>query len=196
MPRQFSDAELTEMRSSFAKHKAEPNVSVDEYVRARRIELGRSLDHRRPVYLDLRYWIILRDALLNRTADPTAKTLLDLLRRQVRAGRIFCPISGAVFLELLKQKDLSTRSATAQLIDDLSLGVTLAPEPERIGTELAHFLYSQRDQQALYPLQWLVWSKLSDVLDVVHPTDTGFQPQTELMIQKAFFDHMWGMSLA
>jgi hypothetical protein len=44
-------------------------------------------------------------------------------------------------------------------------------------------------------LQHLVWSKLIYVLGFLHPSATPFDPDTELAMQKAFFDHMWTMSL-
>ena len=42
----------------------------------------------------------------------------------------------------------------------------------------------------------LIWSKLSYVLGLFHPTNTGFDPPTELAIRKAFFDHMWDLPFA
>lgn len=111
------------------------------------------------------------------------------------SGKVFFPISESVFVELLKHQNIQTRRATANIIDELSLGITLATEELRIGTELAHFLYSHDESKSIYPLNWLVWSKLSYVLGVVHPTNTVFDQAQELLIQKAFFDHMWGISL-
>jgi len=96
----------------------------------------------------------------------------------------------------MKQSDIDTRIATAHLIDEMSLGVTLIPESERVATELAHFLYSQRTPESLYPLTWLVWSKLSYVLGVFRPTNTGLPPHVELAFQKAGFDHFWDVTLA
>ena len=110
-------------------------------------------------------------------------------------ARIFCPISESVFVELLRQQDLETRRSTARIIDELSLGVALAPETLRVGTELAHLFYSHGNQDSVYPLRWLIWSKLSYVLGVVHPTTTVFGPEQDLLIQKVFFDHMWDISL-
>jgi hypothetical protein len=95
----------------------------------------------------------------------------------------------------MKQRDLATRGATAQLIDELSRGVCLGPERERAGTELAHFLYPNGRQGTTYPLNVLVWSNLSYVLGVMHPSQTPLEPEQELLIQKTFFDHLWDCSL-
>jgi len=191
----LSEAAGQKMELSFQKHKAAPNVSLDEYVRNCTIELGKSLEGKTPIYFDQRYWIIVRDVALERDTSSDSKELFNLLKKVVKSGKAFCPISEAVFVELLKQEDINTRRATAKIIDQLSLGVTLATEELRVGTELAHFLYSYGEAKSLYPLNWLVWSKLSYALGVVHPTQTVFEQPQELLIQKSFFDHMWDMSL-
>jgi hypothetical protein len=191
----LSEAAAKKMELSFQKHAAEPNVSLDEYVRNCTIELGKSLEEKIPIYLDQRYWIIVRNVALERDISSDSKKLFNLLNKLVKSEKAFCPISESVFVELLKQEDINTRRATAKIIDQLSLGVTLATEKLRVGTELAHFLYSHGEAKSLYPLNWLVWSKLSYVLGVVHPTKTVFEQTQELIIQKSFFDHMWDMSL-
>lgn len=183
------------MQALLDKHRSEPHVTSDQYIRRLRIELGKSLDSRDRVYLDKRYWIIIRDVALGRNSERAAVDLLSHLRRLVAAGAIFCPISEALFVELLKQRDLYTRRATAELIDQLSLGITLAPEDERVGTELAHLFHSSRNPDAVYHRDWLVWTKLSYVLGMSHPSNTGFDTQTELVLQKAFVDQMWDTTL-
>jgi hypothetical protein len=183
------------IKASFKKHASEPDVSINEYVRKRRIELGRSVTHHKLIYLDTCYWIILRDVLLGSRTDASNVRLLDCLRLQAQKHEVICPISESVFIELLKQQDRRTRRKIAELIDELSFGVTLAPEEERIGTELAHFFYSHDERSSIYPLKWLIWSKLSYVLGVVIPTNTGLGPDIELAMQKVCFDHMWDCSL-
>jgi hypothetical protein len=184
------------IRVSFETHRLDPDVTTEEYVRTRRIQLGKSVMGRERVYLDKRYWIILRDVALGRNDDQSAVELLAALRARVHSKQSICPISETLFLELLKQQDLHTRKATAVLIDELSEGVTLAPYPERVATELSHFFYLYGQRGELHPLHDLVWSKLSYVLGVQHPTNTIFDENEERVIQKAFFDHMWECSLS
>lgn len=191
----LSEYAALKMKLSFEKHAAEQNVSLDEHIRNCGIELGQSLEKKIPIYLDQRYWIIIRDVALGRNTKTDSIELFKLLKFLTSNGRAFCPISESVFVELLKQQDIKTRRATANIIDELSLGITLATEELRIGTELAHFFYSHGKPESIYPLNWLVWSKLSYVLGVVHPSNTIFDLAQELIIQKAFFDHMWGISL-
>jgi len=179
---------------SFKEHFDEPDISIDLHTNRRIKALGQSLRSRRAVYLDMCFWIVLRDAAGNPQID-TARKLLDLLREKTKAGLIFCPISENTFVELMKQSDPTSRTMTAALIDELSLGITLIPEDMRVGTEVAHFLYKNSGHTDLYSLEELVWCKLSYVLGILHPYKTPFDPSTERAIQKAFFDHMWTIPL-
>jgi hypothetical protein len=173
------------------------HISVRQHVRRRTVELGCSFDSRIPIYLDLNFWIRLRGAFLGTDAPAHTNELLDRLRVAVAAGEVFCPISDGTFCELLKQTDPASRAATASLIDELSLGVTLLVEDMRVETELSHFLHSfLPGGSSLYPLCHLVWSKVAYVFGVTHPTSTPFDPAIERVIQQRFFDHMWEIPLA
>ena len=155
---------------SFSRYPRSFEDPIDDHVRRAVVALGEKLVGKRAVYLDTNYWIRLRDA--NRGRKGTQKTvdLLRLLRHGVARGTLFCPISEAVFIELMKQEDPSSRVSTAALIDDLSLGVTLIQESERIITEIEYFLYAASKRTKRYPLQYLVWSKVPYVLGLIHPT--------------------------
>jgi hypothetical protein len=181
-------------RLPFERHRREPHISIDQHVRRRQLELGGRLARRVPLYLDTKYWIIARDVALGRRARPDEVELLRLLRELAGAGSAFCPISESVFMEVLKQADPASRTCVAELVDELSLGVALCPFVERVGTELAYLLHRLQGH-SVFALEALVWSKLSYVLGVTHPTHTSFDENAELFIQKAFFDHMWEMSL-
>lgn len=184
------------MTSSLQRHLASPNVTLETHVRRCHAALTEELRPRRVIYLDTKYWIILRDVVAGvRTANPEIE-LLDVLRGLVSAGKAFCPLSESTFAEMLKQSDERTRIATAKIIDELSLGVSLVPFEQRVAMELRTFIYGQcRSLGAPEPLR-LPWTKLSYVLGVMHPHETAFDADIELAIQKAFFDHMWSLSLS
>jgi hypothetical protein len=177
------------------EHRQHPDISLERHVKSRVVELGRALAGKQAVYLDIRYWILLRQAFLADDNSTPNWKLLTLLRGAVKGGKIFCPISETVFLELLKQSDPSSRLRTARLIDELSLGVSLLSQSQRVATELAHFFYSLQNGADVYPLRHLVWTKLPYVLGFLHPTETAFDAETQLAIQKAFFDKMWTIEL-
>lgn len=128
------------------------------------------------------------------SCPPGASDLLDALVAGVAAGRLICPISDTLFLELMKQSDLATRGATAELIDELSCGVALCNEQTRVATEVAHFLHANAGH-SVHPLEHLVWTKVPHILGV-HPVVKDFPEDEQLVIQKAFFDHLWECSLS
>ncbi|WP_141638585.1 hypothetical protein [Halomonas sp. KM-1] len=177
-------------------HQRHPEISIDRYVKAKMVELWNSICGVEKVYLDKRFWILLRDADMGRSTKSASDQLLREIRAAVQQGAIVFPISESVFFELLKQQDLKTRRATAALIDEFSHGVTLVPYEQRVGQELISVFakLSNMDAEFHGPTE-LVWSKLSYVLGVVHPSSTPFDSTDELVIQKAFFDHMWQISL-
>jgi hypothetical protein len=133
------------------------DLPLPSYVRSRQLELAVSLEGKKSVYLDIKFRIILRDVVMGVRDGAADQKLLSLLRETVRRNLIFCPISDSTFAELLKKIDLKSRQVTADLIDELSLGITLIPYDLRAGTELAHFLHSARTPNEVYTLL-NIWS--------------------------------------
>jgi len=165
------------------------------YVRSRQLDLAGTLAGKKAIYLDIKFWIILRDVVLGKRTSATEKQLLSLLRLARLREIAFCPISESTFIELLKRADPISRSVSARLMDELSSGVSLIPFDMRAGTELAHFLYSARDSGSVHRLEELVWTKIAYVLGFQHPMPHGLPAQEAEMLQKAFFDHLWSLSL-
>ncbi|WP_291512534.1 hypothetical protein [Abyssibacter sp.] len=147
------------------------------------------------VYLDVRFWILLRGAMLKLSSNEVPARLLAMLRQLVRSGAVICPISETVFIELMKQSDRRTRTATASLIDELSGGVSLVPFADRVRQELCNHVYTCAGAPSLAPVDHLVWTKVTSVFGEFHPSSTGFGPDDELALQKAFYDHQWKMTL-
>lgn len=183
------------MRTDIDAHRANPEISLERHVKSRVVELGRRLETRSAIYLDTKFWILLRDCANGRNNDPEAQKLLQRLRNLVQDGKAFCPIGESTFSEFLKQADVNSRLETARIVDELGLGVALLEHRMRLGTEISHFVHSTGGNGDLHPLHHLVWSKVAYVLGFIHPGNTGFDVETELAIQKAFFDQMWDMRL-
>lgn len=188
-------AEAIAVAASIDAHRAHPEVDLRRHSRNRQIELARSLQARRAIYLDLKFWIGLRDAEATNHAPHPYRDLLAALRQTVAEGHAFCPISDSCFLEVFKQSDPATRRKTAALIDELSLGVTIIPFELRVGTEIAHLLHAARTPERAHPLDQLVWTKLSYTLDYFSPPVGMFDKHIGRAIEKAFFDHMWTIPL-
>ncbi len=171
-------------------------MTIEDYTRQHQIALAHAIRPRAKVYLDLCFWIRLRDVMSGRSSDVKAIALLAVLRSGVARGCLICPISESTFMELTKQTDPSSRMATARLIDDLSLGVSLASIDHRAETEIEHFLQGAAPRAPLPDLEDLVWSKLSFALGFVYPILAGIRPEAEAVAQRKTFDTMWNMSLA
>lgn len=68
---------------------------------------------------------------------------------------------------------------------------------ERIQAEILHFFHRYTyDPNDLYPLKHLVWTKICYSIGSHLPSNTAFSPGDELVIQKSFFDQLWGASLS
>ncbi|GIK76266.1 MAG: hypothetical protein BroJett021_52540 [Chloroflexota bacterium] len=179
----------------FDRHRASPHISFIEHVQKSQLALADSLKGRKAIYLDTKYWVILRNAAIGATARVDGTALLLRLRDLVAAGRAFCPISESTFAELFKQTDPNTRRVTATLIDELGLGVTLVPFYDRIPLELRHLIERRLGRTDRPGPQDLIWLKASYALGLVHQSATPFDAATELVIQKAFFDYLWTTSM-
>lgn len=148
------------------------------------------------VYLDTRFWILLRDVSLGRPKDSVISQILGPLRELIAAGKVICPINADTLAELLKQRDATTRLATAQLIDELSLGAALQSAEERVRTELMHCVQlSLRGPATLEPLERLVWTSPAYVLGHTFPMWKSLPEDEQLAWQKAFTDYLWDFSL-
>jgi hypothetical protein len=184
-------SESDQQRADFERHRAEPDVSVDDYLRRRQIELGRSLEGRRIVYLDMWVWNRISDHILKGTNDPSMAALHRRLLAEAAAGRVVCPVSESIFLELMKQSDPRTRMAAAEVIDALGGGACLMAPDTRINTEVAHWVYESATTKSLVPLDHLVWTVVPYVLGAMHPVDNRFPAAEQRVIQKAFIDRLW-----
>lgn len=107
-----------------------------------------------------------------------------------------CPISDGIFRELMRQSDEYTRTATAELIDCLSGGVSIEPLYERIGLEVLCFLRSQsHSSDEMHAPADLVWTKVAYTFGASDPIFPGIRASQMLAIQKATFDFLWNASL-
>lgn len=181
--------------AAIERHRREPDLTPDQYIRRLMISLGEAISQRRKIYLDTRYWIFLRDAAMDRPRLPIHGALLRQLREAVSHCNVLCPISDVTLTELLKQSDDRTRLATARVVDELSCGVALCLEDQRVGTEFAHFLYDVGAHRPVHALSHLVWTKACFVWGEHYPRGTRFAADTERALQKAFVDHQWTLSL-
>jgi hypothetical protein len=190
----MSEIDLEKAREMLRRHRAHPDVSAREYFRQLTNALGESLSQRKKLYLDTRYWVFLRDAALGRAKRPEHNGILELLRKLVHDGVVVCPVSDVAFMELTTQSDDVTRAATGKLWDELSQGVALFAERDRVRYEFENFLRHPEAEQSGDMLARQVWTKAGYVLGLVVPTNEAVPEDRLRVIQKASIDAGWETS--
>ena len=177
-------------------HMQNPEISLKEHLKNRVVELGEEVLRYKRVYLDLNFWIYLQKASFGRPEKIEHLELYKILVKAVDDGKILCPISQPIFLELLKQSDETTRVPMFKMMEQLSKGVTIQTEDERRSTEIVHFLKQNTlGSKSIYPLEQLVWTKIPYVLGYHYPDNEVAPKEQMLLIQKAFTDWLWTCSL-
>lgn len=134
------DSPFSTTDSTLAHHLAHPKVSPPAHILNKSRERAAFVNARKALYLDTKFWSKLRDASLGSAVEPADPALLDAIRAAVQANKLICPVAADMILELLNVGDQSKRAAAAQLVDDLSLGVTLRTEMERVSAEVEDFI--------------------------------------------------------
>lgn len=163
---------------------------LEEHARNKYAEAARDIVSKRKIYLDVRYWIIVREVAAGERVSTGNQQVLQDLRAGVRDGRFVCPMSDATFMEWTKQSATSRR-ANAELIDELSLGYALAPLDGRVEEEMTDFLISLISGNNSVPL---VWTRTAHVFGIGDLNDPRLA-MVPLTTQKAAFDHRWNTTL-
>jgi len=182
-------------KKSFELHAARPGISADEYFAVKHRQLQGELVGRKVIYLDTNHWINLRHVVLKSPLEkPAYEDVLSLLRKLRNTGRIFCPISFLLFMELMKQSDPNTRLSTAKLMDDLSGGICFQFPLEIGRIELRHFLLKSVRRQKQEVTAW-VWTKIGFLGGEMLPEHPAMPKESTHVIQKAWIDLMWAIRL-
>ncbi|EHK5111910.1 hypothetical protein I2702_004728 [Vibrio parahaemolyticus] len=175
-------------------HRNNPDISLSDYYRSLRLKLASSISAKKKIYLDTKFWVLLRNGAMDPTSCNQEYYMLQLALKLVENGACIFPISEDVFLEVIRQTDEKTLLNTVRLIDLLSQGVSTLSYEERVQFELMHFWYSHLNQETYLP-QEMVWTKLSYTMGFNSFTHAAISESENLIIQKAFTDQMWSISL-
>lgn len=175
-------------------HRQNSDVSLSDYYRKLRLELASSITAKKKIYLDTKFWVLLRNGAMNPSNHTQEYYLLQLALKLVESGACVFPISEDVFLEVTRQTDKNTLLNTVKLIDLLSQGVSTLSHEERIQFEMMEFFYSHLGQET-HSSQEMVWTKLSYTMGFNFFTHDGVTDSDNLILQKAFTDQMWSISL-
>ena len=179
------------MEQSDSRHAATENVSFEAYRRGRYDELNTWVQARKAVYLDMKYWIWLRDP--DRSPFPAeAKALLAALRHGVETRRLFCPVGYSVFLELMRIRPMDVRLRQAELMDELSERVAI-----RNGFDMAEIEFCEffgRNFPALRAIRHRVesvWCPVGQMVVEKYPCHDDLPADFMERGRKVMLDVMW-----
>jgi hypothetical protein len=189
-------AQTYEQRLQFHIHNPAPS-SPSAYLHSLELELGLVVAAKLRIYLDTKFWVLMRDYKLKRASNPDVPRLYNWLVEHVRNGEVVCPVSAYTVGEVQLQDDETTRLATAQLMDELSASVILQKEETRIPLEVRAFLESSLGLfGGTFELLHHVWTKPPWM---IYPYDAGGDdspPEYRLASRKAAIDASWGCTIS
>lgn len=178
--------------NTISHHLHTPGISLQSHLRQKQLDLARDIQAAKKVYLDTKFWLLLRDARLGRNVGSDTVALLRLLQESVDRGSVVCPISADTFIEVFRQTDRDTLRTCIKLIDDLSKGTAIILLMDRIALEVHHFLRRNANgPSAVYRVEDLIWTKVPYVLGFCTPVSQSLPPEIDLAMQKAFLDQLW-----
>jgi len=183
-----------DMAAFLEEHRARPENTFDQHLASLEEEVAQEALGKARVYLDLRYWIFLREADLGKPQKPVHAKLLEEMLRGVSEGRFVCPITEAVLFEVDRQGNPERRMQTVRMIDRLSRGIVIKNSCERADCEIHDFFEAAfvRKELPTVPCR-RVWVRPYRFLGT--PQIRGWGSAEDLAINKAFLSYAWTRSL-
>lgn len=110
------------------------------------------------VYLDLKYWILLRDH--GRITDVAKKKVVEQLTLLLDSNRCAFPISETTFWEIMKQSE-DTRRLTFEVVDRFSQGLTIVNGTARLRVEFYYWMQKYSKGAGLVEPAKLIWTNIN-----------------------------------
>lgn len=189
---------LKDKPDTYKFHFAHPEISVPQYLRHKRLELGRKIASQHRIYLDTKQWLELRDVFLGRPRNEHHALIYDHLMKLKSAGKVICPISYSVYAEVMMQTSDDTRNASAELVDLLADGCCCIPMHELTERELMYFMIEKATGNAFPqpPILHTVWTKCAYILGNVVPHSDALPPEVNIAMQKSMYDLLFEVKFA
>src|SRR6266487_3179382 len=179
------------MEESDSRHAQTASLSFEAYRRRRYDELNAWVRARKAVYLDLKYWIWLRDPVASPFPAET-EALRTALTHGVISGRLFCPVSYPAFVELMRINPPSLRLRQAEIMDELSVGIAI-----RNGFDMAEIEFCEffgRNLPALRAIPYrveTVWCPVGQMVVEKYPYHDELPADVMERCRKVMLDVMW-----
>lgn len=184
------------MERCLDRHAISGDVSPIDHLARRRNSIRDQITFRKLLYLDTNHWIRIRDVVLNRQAQhPRYDEIFKLLTSLRRRKRICCPVSAAIVTELMKQTDIKTRSATAQIMEKLSGGVCMRDWISVSMSEMAAMAIKQFGDSSSPFAHVQPWTRVADCLGLIESQLKSSVDPSMWPAIKAAIDMYWGLSV-
>ena len=169
---------------------------IDNEIRAKKLQLGQYLKNIKKLYLDLNYWVRMRECYSDSHTQSDYFKLYNLISTLVKQEKIICPISQRIFIELHRQEDRQSLILTAKTIDKLSCGVTILSEPEREQSELWYYVHKRiLGNDYITAVDAFIWAKIPYVFGIMIPFNEKVSPEIQNEIQFRFLEYSWEITL-
>ena len=174
---------------AFHKRKDQQHITCESYSKNIRVKLGKEVNNKLRIYLDLKYWIYIRDAYCGNAQKQIHNDIAHYLYRLVELGYVICPANSTVLDEVFKQNDSQSRTHTCKIIDDLSGGIIIEPYILLVDIELMHLISSFLEKKdKIHELNMLVWNKAGNIYGQQIPYFKDLDKNTDNTLQKTFLD--------
>ena len=124
----------------------------DKYMTQHSLDLYEKIKGKKTIYLDLKYWILLRDR--DKTKDPVKVQVVEL-----NANRCVFPISDTTFWEIMKQAE-DTRKLTFEVVDKFSQCLTIVNGTARLRAEFYYWIQKHKITGLTEPFK-LIWTNIN-----------------------------------
>jgi hypothetical protein len=177
------------------KHRCDRATSPEKYLAQRRSELACEIENKNLIYLDTKHWVNLCNVVvLSSQKKPIYDDILGLLELLRQKRRICCPVSSSLFMELMKQNDISTRQATARIMDYLSGGVCVRYWLEQIQFEFVAHVHRTFHGELLDKSLIPTWTK-AGYWAGEHTIDfPNLSIEESDLMEKVYIDLHWDMT--
>jgi len=170
------------------KHLDHPDISIAQYSKAKRLELGQEVLKKKRIYLDQKYWNYCRDAKRGKPQKPIHEEIWKMLCKNVQIGKMICPVAFPILDETFKQKDVCSRKVTGEVIDELSKNVVILPPLELFKLEFLYFIRKHTSKKDLYSCASMAFTYIPFLCGEQIPYNKAFDNTTMTAIQKSIFD--------
>lgn len=165
----------SESHISFKLHRVIKHKDLDQYM------LGKT-----KIYMDLNFWINLRNSIWKKSEDKRYFQLLEILKEKVKDKRIVCPFSNVLIEEVFKQDSKDSRLKTFQIADILADKIMLSPVYYISMCEVHNLnsIYLGKQPTNL----WYKWRRPINALGDFSLKTKEELSEDELLIKKAMYD--------